>query len=615
MATLILDYTDASEFLADPALAEFTGSGSSLKLGPDPQTFNQAFTSDSGFTYDSAKAEFTGTRVQQKSQIPAGGRLGCNYASSLDAAWNIDGALTAVLNGTPTLNGGKLDCTGAIAKGVYYVNNRTTAGAIKFKYTPNYDVEPSTNIELCGQTLDQTDVDELFFFNSPSGGNIRVTARDSSGVLVANALVIGGYSFTDGVEVEILCQWDSVAGQFTVYVEGSRIGVLNVTPWTRGTGAGRCYVGAMPGGSYNKADGLFDDVLVFNAIQETGTSYTPGYSVDDAFAATQVDLPTFNYIGLGSILGYLSMATADSGVSCRYVVNGRYWTGSMWATSNDSYAEASTAADISDNLPTHNNLQDSVNISIFFPAGAAQNFVSNLDFNYNGTAYPSEALLISTNAIGMTALLTFLSNPSSFPALTNVKFFLSVGGVSTWFNGVSWATSDGSSAQSNTVAEMMANVATLDLSAGPQVFLNTWLISDDGSETPTMTSVTMIYNFSPPFLTPPELMIIYGQVFRMDGELATNATLRIESLPSSPGNPFFAEDGTVQPGYVDLPTDASGIVVSPLIISSKYGRRFKFTLFYTNTASNLQQQTEEWGFAEIPDQVSANVEELNYEAT
>ncbi len=138
-----INYNVSGDFTFDSSKVEFTGSLAQLKLQQAALSFNETFDSDTGFTYDSSKAEFTGGLVQQLDTRPTNSIFGATYSTDEDLSWANFATLTAILNGTPTVSGGKLVCTGS--QGVSYDQmnlSNNGVGTVKFKYTPNYSGGP-----------------------------------------------------------------------------------------------------------------------------------------------------------------------------------------------------------------------------------------------------------------------------------------------------------------------------------------------------------------------------------------------------------------------------------------------------------------------------------------
>lgn len=89
------------------------------------------------------------------------------------------------------------------------------------------------------------------------------------------------------------------------------------------------------------------------------------------------------------------------------------------------------------------------------------------------------------------------------------NFVMNVSGTDKYHDGSSWVASDCSIAQSNTIAEVNTNAATLTTTA-ITLKIKAVLNSSDGSTTPSATSVTFTYSFSIAEPTAPNECICFG---------------------------------------------------------------------------------------------------------
>lgn len=392
--TQTYDFDTASDYTYDPTQIEFPVGEACSVLQGEAGTFTQDFTSDTGFTYDSSLTEFTGGKVQQIDQRDADAVLGASYTSSKDANW-ADGSTTSTDVGSPVITSNKLDCTGNNSTGVYYDVTGYDAGTIKFKYTPNYTGNPPNNVDVVGLEQASGNNNRVGLTHSPSGDNWRFWANNSSGGAEATATQVGanGVGLVSGTEYEIEFSWDAGTGDVYVFMDGTLYGSINIGSWTRIEGSIRLYIGSNP--FYSKCDASFADVIYYDAVQHT-TSYTPGYTVPENIYLTDlITLPSFTYTGVGSILSFTSFTTTEAGTP-RYIINDEYWDGGAWSSSDGSYAQASTASDISTNLGTAN-VADTIVFKLRFDDSNIISDVDQLNLGYTGETYPTDNPTITAN--------------------------------------------------------------------------------------------------------------------------------------------------------------------------------------------------------------------------
>ena len=120
---LPINYTDPLDFTFDPTKVTIDENGLRLALADVPQSWEENFDSDVGFTYDPLLLDFPGSNIEQLSQLPANAILGGIFPTGVfDLNWNLSGAVTAVLNGTPTNTAGGIVCTGTQGVGYTYTS-------------------------------------------------------------------------------------------------------------------------------------------------------------------------------------------------------------------------------------------------------------------------------------------------------------------------------------------------------------------------------------------------------------------------------------------------------------------------------------------------------------
>ena len=131
------------------------------------------------------------------------------------------------------------------------------------------------------------------------------------------------------------------------------------------------------------------------------------------------------------------------------------------------------------------------------------------------TVYSKDNPSISTildPVIYLDSLSNFLADLSASGS-DSVRFVLLISDVRKYWTGSAWETANGTFSQTNTASEILANVASLDLSGNGYFNVEAFLHSNDGFTTPSLTSTTIEYE---PGLSPviPTLVDINGFYFR-----------------------------------------------------------------------------------------------------
>ena len=602
--TVDVTFDDPNEFTFDDTVIEVSNGTGKLKLADETGIlFTQTYTDSTGFTFDSTKVQFNSGILEQIDQTPANSILGATYNSTIDASWVKTGSATANLNGSPTLVSNKLQCFGT--QGVYYEQPITAQGAIKFKYTPNYTGNPSTNLNLVATQLDASTVDRVVLFHSPTGsGQLRFTVNDSTGANIVTAGTFGTYVATLGVEVEIELNWDSTTGDCRCYLDGNQVGVtLTLGAWSRNVGVtGRNWVAANQT-VYNTADGSFDDVLYFDTVQHTGSSYTPGYTVNDGiYVEAKTDLPQFVYGGVGAIQGFTE-AAETGGVNTRYIGNGLYYNGSIWATSDGSYAQANDISTVNSNINSFP-VQDTLDLSVVFPDTNTKSEIDQTDVTYTGQKYFTGSKLRPVLNIPVTSV-TEATSVEILPANTAVTFTVVINSVEFWYNGATWTESNGTIAETNLAADVDGNLSTLPLDAeGSFLSWFAYFSTSDGLNTPELDRVTITFLFEAQPLETPATTTIFGSLRDISGG-AQSASIRIESESH-----FFISNNSIQPTFNSGPANSDALAEVTVIITEPIDFKYHFYVDYFDTSGN--EKTVDLGYSIAPEAVATNISDLTF---
>lgn len=483
------DFTVPSEYIFDSNKVSVASGQAVLVLEDDiGLTFNQPFTNDTGFTYDSNKTEFSGGQVQQKNQAPTDSIFGVSYTTDEDANFG-DDVLTGTLQNGAVVSGGRLDVTAGSTAACQYTgsnNNPVNAGAVKIKFTPNFSGSPAST----GYLFSTNGVNQ-FYLSLTSASNLRLIVKNDAG---GNAIDVqsGGLTWASGVEYEIEINFDVSGNVGNIYRDGTRIADETSFTGTR-TSTGDTFVVGAYDSLIGGIDGYFADLLIFDTVQHTGTSYTPGYSVpDDLYLGDVITLPNFDYAAVGSIQQFTAFSTTEANAP-RYVLNGEYWNGAAWVNSDDSYAQASSAADVNTNIATLTTT-DILTIKVITQDGTSQMSVDDLTVTYTGQIYPTDnPTVIFNDTFRGEALESFTESATKLGS-DEIKYTLTKGAVEYWYSS-GWVISDGTYAQSNTAAEIETNKATFT-TVGVTTQVKAFLHSDDGATTPTLSNVKVEYDFA-----------------------------------------------------------------------------------------------------------------------
>ena len=539
MPTIDYNFNVPTEYIFDASKIDVSGGAARLEFLPGSFSFVSDLNGDAGFIYDNTKIEFTAGVAQQKDVTPQFSVLGVSFDANAnpiineaDLNWHKNGGATAgILNGAPTIVGNKLVCVGL--QGVYYNRMSAVVETSKFLYTPNYTSGPPQNVNIFTCTNGATNSDRFALTNSPSGNNLRITlnANDSS-VVIGVATVIGGtWSPVAGQEYEFEIAINSTAGSVLLFIDGILYGTLLPGAWSRGNAILRYYLGASPE-IYNVAQGSFNNLISFDSLQHS-VDYTPGYNISvKIYLASVMDFPQFTHAGLGFVLSLLALTTIQSGSPLYTLSVGGaahvYWDSLAWSVSNGSYSQANDSTTINANINAlvipSSTL--TIDIKVLFDDTNIQSIIDNLELFHKADAsyILSDPFIIPSNSVLSHKLNQFL--PTELVAgLDSITYILRSNNINKYFDGLVWAMSDGTLAQSNDVATIQANLPTfIDQGTLVPIVL---LHSDDGTSTPEIQNIFMDYDFFGALPSPENVCLVWGFLYNEINQPVVGATVTI----------------------------------------------------------------------------------------
>lgn len=497
-------FDDPSAYVFDNDFVQISGGKAQLKIGESEDTYSQTFSSSTGFTYDSALAEFTGGLLRQKDQRPSGALFGASYASSIDASWTSTGSLSGTAINGALVSAGKLVLSGGVNRSVQYDSTGRIgiqAGAIRFKWTPNYNGTPTdTQLFFTLSESEGSNNSIIQLMHHPNGSLFLFACDKDGNNIYSNSILV--FDAVAGTENIIELGWDlSGGGKFYLFGNGFLVASLDGT-FLR-TDCAFLSIGGSDVSGTNQ--GSFDDVITFDSNQHTAT-HTPTYSVpDSAYVASQAILPEMEYnAGDGTFLEAIALTTTESNTPKYSIQIGRsgnylYWTGSAWATSNGTFAQATDKATFLTHistLPMDGEIY--VQLKVHFSTSNLQQSIDSLFLDINeSTIYSTVAQKITPQGRFQAKTLISFSNSVVTPANTFVRYILEVDSHKLYWSGSSFRRSDGSYEQSNTKQELEDHIVqaiSASVFESAYVKLIIFLKTDNSSATPQLTSATLDYS-------------------------------------------------------------------------------------------------------------------------
>ncbi len=106
-----------------------------------------------------------------------------------------------------------------------------------------------------------------------------------------------------------------------------------------------------------------------------------------------------------------------------------------------------------------------------------------------------------------------------------IKFTIEIDGTEYYWDGAAWSTSSGY-AQSNTAADINTNISSITYGTGVAIRFVAYLHSDDGSTTPSLDIMTVVYDFWGGAVIAPSTCIVYDNVYDVGGSAITGVTVK-----------------------------------------------------------------------------------------
>lgn len=444
-------------------------------------TFQQDFTSDTGFSYDSSLTEFSAGKIQQKDQRPANSIVAGTFLTSLNASWGAVSFsdLTATPTGTPSVVSEKAYCPPG-NNGFYWEDPLIGAlggdFVLKFEYYPGFTGNPSNITNIIGFEPPSGSLDRVLFAIGSSGG-IRLTAN---GTIYAN---FGAVSFTAGQKyvIEAICVSDSVS----LYVDDVLIGTLLIAGG-QGNTATRLVIGAARS-AYQRADGYYDNIILYSTASQTISYTVPDY----IYLEDKITLPLFTYAMPGNLQAFTAISSTENG-AFGYILNSMYWNGSTWLLSDETYSQTNSVTDANSNIST---LQaaDTLSVMLLTVSSNTQMWIDSLTVTYTGQLYTTSNPKITTLEDVSLQVFTSLAHTLAAAGLDTVKYTLLKGSTEYYWDGADWVESDETYAQTNVIAELNTNASSFT-DEETNFFLSAYLHSEDGSTAPELDNILLTYS-------------------------------------------------------------------------------------------------------------------------
>lgn len=532
--TKTYDYSTPSEYqLTNAQLV-----GGIAKLGFVPalgQNLNQNFNASTGFVYDAANVDFSGGNVNQLNRtdsniadyFPFNTSKNGQYFNTPPIA-DLGGVISTV---NPKRGAGCLNFDGASAPaGVVYNEIGGVGGFFSYEFwvRPNYSGTPVSKQVFMAMGNNGNTQNSVGIYHDQVSGNLRIQAYDDLNVLTIDQNIITPWNPVAGTWYHFYLLFSAGGGDVRFFLNGTQQGG-NLAPGVFVRNGTSFQVIGLESTGTAATNFAIDEFIMYGSLKYT-SNFTPSTSElpSTRCQETLVELPPLTYSGLGLIQDYEGLTTTEQNM-VRYIVNGKYWNGSAWATSLGTYATASPQADVNTNLPTLvANGTNSVAVKIVFGAGNIPAWVDDLTLAVTGQQYAVAGRVKVVTGVQASSVSAF-TETVVHTINTNLLYTIEQDGVEKYWNGAAWVVSDGSAAQSNTAPGLNTNLPSLPIPASNSVIkLNMYFYTNAQNESALLNANTLTYVFGAA-LGAPNTTVVYGMIRDHNGT-AVAATIRFKQI-------------------------------------------------------------------------------------
>ena len=310
---------------------------------------NKSITFSNNDQFDNSLIEVVGGKAQLKDNPPLipNSTFWATYASSINADFGL-GDTTGTAVGNASINNQKLDLSFSDLSYVSYsgIGNASyvQTGAIKFKYTPNYIDEPTSDmvIFLSEEIGSLNNKIEIII---TANGRLKIFLYDSNGQEIGSRT---SFIFTlIGVTYEVELDFDLDLGGYILFFDGIG-GVPFGSPGVRSNTTNQILIGTDQSKTL-LSNFLIEDLIIYDTVQHT-SDYVPGYTLPDIYTTSNPTITTQASYNFKDILNFIEDATKPTGTEIKYILQDglilKYWDGNNFVVSDGTYAQSNTATEI-----------------------------------------------------------------------------------------------------------------------------------------------------------------------------------------------------------------------------------------------------------------------------
>lgn len=246
------------------------------------------------------------------------------------------------------------------------------------------------------------------------------------------------------------------------------------------------------GAASGNCNNIYDYAIVYDtnlAISPTVPDLSGLFEYD--YVGSTVNLPSMPYPGAGTLQEFTNVvATQTNGAN--QVWNDLYYNGAAWVSSDGSLGQSNNVAEILTNIATFP-ASDTLERDIIFESSNTQQDISNLVVTYTGQIYPTTIKSAITTAIDTEEIVS-IDFSETIAGSDTLTYTVEKQSVLYYWSGTAWVVSNETFGQTNTSDDMVTNITALNDDDENTYKFKAYYVSDDGSTTPILTSIIVVYS-------------------------------------------------------------------------------------------------------------------------
>jgi len=354
-------FTTPSNYSYNPTEIEFSGGMAQLK-STITESNDWPFTTPANYNYDTNKIEVTGGVAKLKGvPVTPYAWYHLNESSGSVASDSSGNGRNGTTVNSPSWVSGKLNNCLTLNGTNQYVNLGNIAN---FERTDSFSLEAWVKTTKIGEDILTKYSTKGYIFYVASGGKIYFTVRNTAGTNEASRYSQGAVASGNWTHIVVTYDGSSSNTGIKIYINGvddtditSGVNTLSATIIT----STQLDIGGR--GSSGNFSGDIDEVVVYDktlSASEVLARYNSGSGTESMPGVYDTSNPTVypstGFAFTSEITEFTSTSTKPTDTEIKFHVSAddgvtwKYWNGSNWVATNDSYSQANIASEVHSNI-------------------------------------------------------------------------------------------------------------------------------------------------------------------------------------------------------------------------------------------------------------------------